>query len=246
MDWERGAEVFEKWLIDHETACNVGNWQWLSCTAFYSQFYRCYSPVAFPQKWDKDGEFVRHFVPELARYDRKFIYEPWKAPIVDQKKWGCVVRGDGGVEEGKLDERLEEEDGYRVYPKPMFDFPQRREICIQGIKKAYQVGLRGNDSKVLDGTWRALFEDSDEGPTEGRAGPPGAMIADDYVNMDDPLEGKEVMEGVGLDRNEGVEEVNAGREVDEESRRKGTQHKRKPDKGQQMTLDAVVVKRVKR
>lgn len=28
VHWERGAEVFEEWLIDHETACNVGNWMW--------------------------------------------------------------------------------------------------------------------------------------------------------------------------------------------------------------------------
>jgi deoxyribodipyrimidine photolyase len=25
IDWERGAEVFEEWLIDHEAACNIGN-----------------------------------------------------------------------------------------------------------------------------------------------------------------------------------------------------------------------------
>jgi deoxyribodipyrimidine photolyase len=54
IDWERGAEVFEEWLIDHEAACNIGNWQWLSCTAFFAQFYRCYSPIAFPQKWVRD------------------------------------------------------------------------------------------------------------------------------------------------------------------------------------------------
>jgi len=28
VSWERGAEVFEEWLVDHETACNVGNWMW--------------------------------------------------------------------------------------------------------------------------------------------------------------------------------------------------------------------------
>lgn len=180
VDWERGAEVFEEWLIDHETACNTGNWQWLSCTAFYAQFYRCYSPIAFPQKTDKEGNFVREYVPELKHFDKKFIYEPWKAPIVDQKKWGCLVKGDGGAEEGQLDEPLERIDGKDVYPKAMFDFPQRREICIQGLKNAYRVGLYGNSPKVLDGTWRELFDDSAEGPTEGTDGPIGAMIEDDH------------------------------------------------------------------
>ncbi|KAL8763835.1 MAG: hypothetical protein Q9184_000431 [Pyrenodesmia sp. 2 TL-2023] len=162
IDWERGAEVFEEWLIDHETSCNTGNWQWLSCTAFYSQFYRCYSPVAFPKKWDDEGKFVKHFVPELEKYPKKFIYEPWKAPIKDQKECGCLIKGEG-EEEG--------EDGMRVYPKPMFEFNERRGICIEGMKNAYRVGLYGNDPRVKDGTWRQLFDDSAEGPTEGTEGP---------------------------------------------------------------------------
>jgi deoxyribodipyrimidine photolyase len=163
IDWERGAEVFEEWLIDHEAACNIGNWQWLSCTAFFAQFFRVYSPIAFPQKWDKEGGFVRRYVPELAKFDKKYIYEPWKAPIADQKKWGCRIVD--GVEGG---------DG--TYPKPMFDFAERREVCLKGMKNAYHVGLYGNDPKVLDGSWRKLFEDDAEGPTQGTKGPPGAMV----------------------------------------------------------------------
>ncbi|KAI9679760.1 MAG: hypothetical protein M1817_004774 [Caeruleum heppii] len=159
IDWERGAEVFEEWLIDHEAASNIGNWQWLSCTAFYAMFYRVYSPVAFPQKWDKDGTFIRHFVPELKDYPVKYIYEPWKAPIADQKKAGCLVKGDGTETEG--------EGGMKLYPKPIFDFAERRKICLDGMKNAYHVNLYGDDPKVLDGTWRKLFPDDAEGPTEG-------------------------------------------------------------------------------
>jgi cryptochrome len=152
---ERGAEVFEEWLIDHETACNAGNWQWLSCTAFISQFYRCYSPIAFPKNWDKEGDFVRRYVPELKDLDAKFIYEPWKAPIADQKAAGVRIQGDGKSEEvGK-------------YPKPMFDFNERRTVCLAAMKKAYDIGLYGNDERVIDGSWRALFPDDAEGPTEG-------------------------------------------------------------------------------
>jgi cryptochrome len=49
----------------------------------------------------------------------------------------------------------------------MFDFNERRGICIKGLKKAYKVGLYGNDPKVIDGTWSKLFNDDSEGPTEG-------------------------------------------------------------------------------
>lgn len=159
MHWERGAEVFEEWLIDHETACNSGNWMWVSCTAFYSQFYRCYSPIAFPKKTDINGDFVRHFVPELKAFDKKYIYEPWKAPIADQKRWGCLIRGDGTeMSNGSL----------KVYPKPMFDFATRKDSCIDAMKEAYHVNMHGDDSRVLDGSWKEIFGYQIEGLAKKR------------------------------------------------------------------------------
>lgn len=218
IDWERGAEVFEEWLIDHEAACNIGNWQWLSCTAFYAQFYRCYSPIAFPQKWDKEGAFVRRYVPELEKFDKKYIYEPWKAPIADQKKWGCLVKGDGG----------ESSDGrLSLYPKPMFDFPTQREICIEGLKNAYHIGLYGNDAKVLDGSWRKLFDDAAEGPTEGKDGPPGAMVEHEVAD------GTEEGHGAALQ----------SPKVAKKAEERGKGHKRDASQG---TLDGMVTRKKKK
>lgn len=156
VDWERGAEVFEEWLIDHEPACNIGNWQWLSCVAFFSQYFRCYSPVSFGQKWDKNGDFIRRWVPELKKVKAKYIYEPWKMPLLDQKQAGVRVTGDG------LSERQE-----GSYPKPMFDFDERRSACLSAVKNAYAVGLHGNDEKVLDGSWRSLFPSPDKAEVMG-------------------------------------------------------------------------------
>lgn len=156
VDWERGCEVFEEWLLDHEPACNAGNWQWLSCTAFFSQFFRCYSPISFGKKWDKEGKLIRRWVPELKNLDAKYIYEPWKAPLSDQKKAGVRIKGDGltKVEEG-------------TYPKPMFDFNERRDTCLAAMKMAYKAGLHGNDSQVLDGSWREMFPNDDGGEVMG-------------------------------------------------------------------------------
>ncbi|GKZ43545.1 cryptochrome-2 [Aspergillus brasiliensis] len=151
VHWERGAEVFEEWLIDHETASNVGNWMWLSCTAFFTQYHRCYSPVAFGKKWDPEGLFVRHYVPELEHYDKKYIYEPWKAPLEDQKRWECRLTGDGKDDK-------DSETGLRTYPEPMFDFDERRQTCIAQMKEAYGVHLMGDDEKVMDGSWTEVFD----------------------------------------------------------------------------------------
>jgi cryptochrome len=124
---------------------------WLSCTAFFAQFYRCYSPIAFGKKWDPNGDFIRRYVPELANFDKKFIYEPWKAPIADQKKWGCRVTNDDNAVNGT------------TYPKPMFDFDKRRQICLDNMKRAYDERLHGNDEQVLDGSWKKLFEENGGG-----------------------------------------------------------------------------------
>jgi len=270
----------QEWLIDHETACNAGNWQWLSCVAFYSQFYRCYSPIAFPAKWDKHAAFVRKYVPELRNYSDKYIYEPWKAPIADQKAWGCVIKGDGGYQdamegvEGSGGDRnrltglniamegetLMNSDDSKIYPKPMFDFPTQREICINGLKQAYHVGLRGNSAKVLDGSWRELFDDDAEGPTNGVSGLPGAMIGLDGRGEahtgDDALSGAVGVVGAGrkhrrdeADDTDDAESSPKARKSSIQSPRKSsvqsprgtrtTAHTRKTRKGgqQQATLD---------
>ncbi|KAL1585053.1 hypothetical protein WHR41_06181 [Cladosporium halotolerans] len=181
VSWERGAEVFEELLVDHEAACNIGNWQWLSCTAFYAQFYRCYSPVAFGKKWDPEGEYVRKYVPELKDVPKKFIYEPHKAPIADQKKAGVRIDGDGSEEE---------KDGLKLYPKPMFDFNVQRDICLAGMKNAYHVGLYGNDPKVMDGSWKSLFGNDAEGPTQGTKGGPGGLDTWEDADGDEKTEQK--------------------------------------------------------
>lgn len=207
MHWERGAEVFAEWLLDHETACNAGNWQWLSCTAFYAQFYRCYSPVAFPQKWDKHGDFVKRYVPELANYEEKFIYEPWKASRADQKRWGCVIKGDGVDEQ-----HANGEDGLKTYPAPIFDFASRRDICIRALKRAYAVGLHGDDERVKDGSWQDMFQqDGELGLRDG--------LASEGERSDDREDGNE------------DEDRRKCEDKDEEEKAESRKRKRDPEKG---------------
>ena len=57
-----------------------GNWMWLSCSCFFYQYFRCYSPVAFPKKYDKEGAYVKRWLPQLKHFPAKHIYEPWKVP----------------------------------------------------------------------------------------------------------------------------------------------------------------------
>ena len=40
---------------------------------------------------DPEGVYIRRYLPQLSRMPAEFIYEPWKAPEVVQRKAGCVI-----------------------------------------------------------------------------------------------------------------------------------------------------------
>ena len=41
----QGARHFDELLLDADWSLNNGNWMWLSCSAYFHQYFRCYSPV---------------------------------------------------------------------------------------------------------------------------------------------------------------------------------------------------------
>ncbi|XP_039432020.1 cryptochrome-2 [Culex pipiens pallens] len=94
ISWEEGQRVFEELLLDADWALNAGNWMWLSASAFFHQFFRVYSPVAFGKKTDPEGKYIKKYVPELAKFPAGIIYEPWKANAETQKKLGCIIGKD--------------------------------------------------------------------------------------------------------------------------------------------------------
>jgi cryptochrome len=94
QSWERGAEHFESHLLDADYALNGFNWLWLSCSGFFYQYFRCYSPVAFQKKNDPTGQYIRRYLPALSRLPDKYIYEPWKAPEGVQKSAGVIIGKD--------------------------------------------------------------------------------------------------------------------------------------------------------
>lgn len=113
--WEKGRDVFERHLIDHDWSLNNANWQWLSASTFFHQYFRVYSPVTFGKKYDKSGAFIRKFVPALRNMPDKYIYEPWKAPKDVQERAGCIIGKD--------------------YPKPIVDHETAKKRCLDRMAK---------------------------------------------------------------------------------------------------------------
>ncbi|MGH0144624.1 UNVERIFIED_CONTAM: hypothetical protein FKN15_005322 [Acipenser sinensis] len=152
VDWDTNEEhlaawreVFEDLLLDADWSLNAGNWQWLSASAFFHQFFRVYSPVAFGKKTDKKGDYIRHvkqnvrewnqrfvffnlaglvcrqnerkYIPLLRKFPVEYIYEPWKAPLSIQERAGCIVGRD--------------------YPRPIVEHDIVSKRNVQRMKAAY-------------------------------------------------------------------------------------------------------------
>ncbi len=79
--WQDGEAWFWDTLVDADLANNSGNWQWVAgCGADAAPYFRVFNPVLQGRKFDADGDYVRRFVPELARMAARYIHAPWEAP----------------------------------------------------------------------------------------------------------------------------------------------------------------------
>jgi deoxyribodipyrimidine photo-lyase len=78
MDWRYGYAHFAALLADGDVACNAGNWQWVAGTGNNTRPNRVMNPLRQAQRFDKSGQYVRRYVPELAGLDPAYIQTPWK------------------------------------------------------------------------------------------------------------------------------------------------------------------------
>ena len=81
IHWHSGEEWFWDCLVDADLASNSAGWQWIAgCGADAAPFFRIFNPITQSEKFDKQGEYIRRYVPELANMPAKYIHCPWLAP----------------------------------------------------------------------------------------------------------------------------------------------------------------------
>ena len=119
IDWREGEAWFWDCLVDADPANNPANWQWIAGTGADAQpFFRIFNPITQGEKFDPNGDYVRLWVPELARADRRWIHQPWTASPEDLAR--------AGVELG------------RDYPKPIVAHEEARARALEALKAARQ------------------------------------------------------------------------------------------------------------
>tara|TARA_B100001057_G_scaffold481528_1_gene555654 strand:- start:476 stop:1873 length:1398 start_codon:yes stop_codon:yes gene_type:complete len=79
IHWIEGEKHFRKCLLDYNEANNISGWQWVAgCGADAAPYFRIFNPILQGEKFDKDGEYVKKWVPELSKVPKKFIHKPWE------------------------------------------------------------------------------------------------------------------------------------------------------------------------
>ncbi|MGE5355110.1 MAG: cryptochrome/photolyase family protein [Deltaproteobacteria bacterium] len=79
IDWKWGERYFAAKLLDYDQAANNGNWQWAAGTGCdAAPYFRIFNPVTQQEKFDKNFEYVKRWVPEYGTSD-------YPDPIIDHK-----------------------------------------------------------------------------------------------------------------------------------------------------------------
>jgi len=88
IDWRHGYAHFDSLLADGDVASNAGNWQWVAGTGHNTRPNRVMNPLRQARRFDRSGEYVRRYVPELAGLDPASIQTPWKLPPAQRVRLG--------------------------------------------------------------------------------------------------------------------------------------------------------------
>jgi deoxyribodipyrimidine photo-lyase len=73
INWQWGEKYFMQTLIDGDLAANNGGWQWSASSGMDPKPLRIFNPYTQAQKFDPEGDYIRHWVPELKSIDTKLI-----------------------------------------------------------------------------------------------------------------------------------------------------------------------------
>lgn len=124
IDWRRGAEWFESRLIDYDVCSNWGNWNYTAGVGNDARGFRFFNIQKQARDYDPQGDYVKHWLPELKDVPAPQVHEPWTLSAVEQQRFGVTL----GVD----------------YPHPVVDLFK----SAQANEAAYEAACQGVASQA--------------------------------------------------------------------------------------------------
>ncbi|PON41528.1 Cryptochrome [Parasponia andersonii] len=167
LPWRWGMKYFWDTLLDADLESDILGWQYISGSLPDGhELERLDSPEVQGSKFDPEGEYVRHWLPELARLPTEWIHHPWDAP-------DSVLKA-SGVELGLN------------YPKPIIEIDMARECLTKAIFKMWEMEAaaraaesNGADEEVVDNSDRIESLAISKVILKGRAPPRHTVSSND-------------------------------------------------------------------
>ena len=112
LDWRWGERYFAEKLNDFDLSANNGGWQWAASSGCDAQpYFRIFNPVSQSEKFDRDGKFIRRYLPVLEKLPVKALHSPWLASPIELAAAGVVLG--------------------HTYPHPVVKHDEARTLTLQ-------------------------------------------------------------------------------------------------------------------
>ncbi|KAL8128251.1 cryptochrome-1-like [Apium graveolens] len=144
LPWRWGMKYFWDTLLDADLESDALGWQYISGTLPDGrELDRMDNPQFEGYKFDPNGEFVRRWLPELARLPTEWIHHPWNAPP-------SVLQA-AGVELGSN------------YPLPIVGMDAAKARLQEALAQMWQHEAASR-AVIENGTEEGLGDSSDSAP----------------------------------------------------------------------------------
>lgn len=94
LNWQMGAEYFESLLVDYDPCSNWGNWNYIAGVGADPRNDRYFNILSQARRYDPDGTFTRHWLPELSRIPGDKVHCPESCEPSELLEWGVELGKD--------------------------------------------------------------------------------------------------------------------------------------------------------
>ena len=91
--WKSGVVHLARNFLDFEPGIHYSQFQ-MQAGETGINIIRIYNPTKNAKEHDKEGVFIKKWIPELKKIPTPLLFEPWKMSLIDQETYECKIGKD--------------------------------------------------------------------------------------------------------------------------------------------------------